>query len=106
MSVTISATFETVDSADFALAALKREGMEVERHSETAPRHAVVGFTNMSAATSLVYDEVLGAMEPRRYNDIHSGETTMRVTVPSERASEAEGILISLGGYRLRQSAE
>ncbi|GHU92323.1 hypothetical protein FACS1894202_14760 [Clostridia bacterium] len=110
MSVTVSATFETVDSADFALAALRREGMNVE-HYKVNPATSVVGFTNLSeysgGMSSLVYDEVLGAMDTRRYDDTHSSEATLRVTVADLRdAADTEGILISHGGYKLRQTAE
>jgi hypothetical protein len=125
---TIKTVFDNADSADAALATLKRNNVKIHSYKSTPPEHrsnsgwhipagfpgvAVPMMTNAvlptgAAAMSvmpmgIVYDRELSggsSLTP----DAVSEEVTIKISVDDTQANVAEASLISMGGRQVTRS--
>ena len=123
MSVVLSAVFDDVDTADFALAELTRGGVDVEayrvKHIDGSdqggtdilfgmPATAAAGFAgqtpNFTAGAPMVNLGGIAAMgvnAPNMRSDARSREVIILATVAENQASAAQGMLVSAGGRQV-----
>ena len=123
MSVVLSAVFDDVDTADFAMADLTRGGVDVEayrvKHVDGTdrggtdilfgmPATAAAGFSgqtpNFTAGAPMVNLGGIAAMgidAPNMRNDAHSREVIVLATIAENQASAAQSMLVSAGGRQV-----
>ncbi len=111
MSVILSAIFESVDVADFALADLRRGGINIEAfkirpiHAPlvSSDHHDSLGFANnlgAFAAPTLVFNSTFMPVKDR--HELRNEEVVMKVTVSDRDAANTQAQLVSANGRRVK----
>lgn len=118
MSTIIKAIFDSPDSADNALAELRRGGLNIRAYKSTPIEHqahgddgavipimasnsAVYGATAMTTGVIGAGFMTLASDDTRVLKDTQSTEVIVNMTVDDEQAQAVEEALVSMGGRQV-----